>query len=232
MICVDDLTVHYGGAVALQGVSFTAEPGGVTALVGRNGAGKTTLLRTLAGTVAHRSGTITINGDVIRARPGEVARSGIRFVPESRNVFGDLSVQDNLLSGTLSLRPTAGKAAMASVLDQFTILRPLLERKARFLSGGERQSLAVARALVSGPSVLLLDEPSLGLSAKWARELLRLVARIASQRDLTVLIAEQNTVLVSEITPKLIALETGRVQAIGRPDEVAVLAGLTRLLDG
>ena len=164
MIDVANITVRYGGALALSEVSLRIEAGDRFAVLGRNGAGKTTLLRTLAGVLATSSGRVTIAGVDVRPPPSAIARRGLRYVPESLNVFGDMTVRDNLLAAVTRKPARLRRDRVAWALDTFPILQPLVSRRADRLSGGERQSLAVAAAMMTEPSILLLDEPSLGLS--------------------------------------------------------------------
>ena len=215
MIDVANITVRYGGALALSEVSLRIEAGDRFAVLGRNGAGKTTLLRTLAGVLATSSGRVTIAGVDVRPPPSAIARRGLRYVPESLNVFGDMTVRDNLLAAVTRKPARLRRDRVAWALDTFPILQPLVSRRADRLSGGERQSLAVAAAMMTEPSILLLDEPSLGLSPKTARALVESIGQASDGTEMTVILAEQNAILAASLCPKGCWLETGRVAAAG-----------------
>ena len=176
MIDIDDITVRYSGALALRDVSLQIKAGDRFAVLGRNGAGKTTLLRTMAGVLAASSGRLAIEGADVRPPPSAVARRGLRYVPESGNVFGDMTVRDNLLAAVSRIPAGLRRDRVSWALGTFPILQPLVTRRADRLSGGERQSLAVATAMMTRPRVLLLDEPSLGLSPKMAGSLMTSIA--------------------------------------------------------
>jgi|ERR1700722_18184908 branched-chain amino acid transport system ATP-binding protein len=219
MIDVAGITVRYSGALALSEVSLQVARGDRFAVLGRNGAGKTTLLRTMAGILSASSGRLTIAGVDVRPPPSAVARRGLRYVPESLNVFGDMTVRDNLLAAVTRTPARSRRERVTWALETFPILQPLVSRRADRLSGGERQSLAVAAALMTEPSVLLLDEPSLGLSPKMARSLMESIASAAGT-EMTVVLAEQNAILAASLCPKGCWLETGRVAAAGSMGEI------------
>lgn len=233
MIDVSDVTVRYGGALALRGVSLQIEAGDRFAVLGRNGAGKTTLLRTLAGILAASAGQVTVAGVDVRPPPSAVARRGLRYVPESLNVFGDMSVRDNLLAAVTRVPARSRRGRVAWALDTFPILQPLVSRRADRLSGGERQSLAVAAALMTEPTVLLLDEPTLGLSPKMARALMDSIARASAGSEMTVVLAEQNAILAASLCPKGCWLETGRLAAAGSMGDItSALRREAEMFDG
>jgi branched-chain amino acid transport system ATP-binding protein len=210
---VQSLDVYYGAVHALKGVSLRAEPGEIVTLIGANGAGKTTLLRSISGLVPARSGRVTFEGrDITRVPPHEIVALGISQAPEGRMVFANLSVEDNLELGAYRRKD---RALIRQDFDgMYTLFPRLLERRrqtAGTLSGGEQQMLAIARALMSRPRLLLLDEPSLGIAPILVREIIRTIREI-NQRGVTVLLVEQNAHLALAIARRGYVLETGRVQ--------------------
>jgi len=221
-LAVDRLDVFYGAVHALKGVSIHVEPGEIVTLIGANGAGKTTLLRTISGLVPSRSGTITFEGkDITRTPPHEIVALGVSQSPEGRMVFANLSVEDNLELGAYRRRD---RAAIRQDREQvFQLFPRLLERRRQLsgtLSGGEQQMLAMGRALMSRPRLLLLDEPSLGLAPLLVRDIFKTIAEI-NRRGTTVLLVEQNAHMALGIAKRGYVLETGRVVL---EDESAKLA--------
>lgn len=212
-LTVTDLSVHYGRAVALAGVSLTARAGQATAVLGHNGAGKTSLLRAVGGLVAPTRGTVRWDGKPVPSPAFRAATGGLRLVPESGNVFGELSVDDNLWSGTLGLSRAERRERTDWILSEFAVLRPLRRQRAAQLSGGQRQSLAVARAVIARPKLLLLDEPTLGLSPKAAVDLLATISRLTGDLGITVLLAEQNVGPALEVCSGGWWLDAGRLQS-------------------
>jgi branched-chain amino acid transport system ATP-binding protein len=207
-LAVTDLVCGYVAEPVLRGVSFTAEPGEVVALLGPNGAGKTTLLKALSGLVTARSGTVTLNGrDVTNLRAEKLARSGVILAPEGRRLFKGLTVRDNLRIGALTGRPAP---TMDEVLDIFPRLSQRLDFKAGSLSGGEQQMLAVARALVGGPDVLLIDEPSLGLAPMLVRAVFDVFGSLAAQGR-AIVVAEQNVAEATRVADRCLILSEGRI---------------------
>lgn len=193
------LSVYYGRAMALLDVSFTAPAGRATAILGHNGAGKTSLLRAIGGLVTPAKGTVRWAQKPIPTPAFRAANEWLRLVPESGNVFAELSVEDNLRSGTLGLKPAERNERIDWILSEFTVLEPLRRQRAGQLSGGQRQSLAVARAVIARPRLLLLDEPTLGLSPKASSSLLTTLSRLTSDLGMTVLLAEQNVSLALDV---------------------------------
>jgi branched-chain amino acid transport system ATP-binding protein len=215
-IACDGLVVKYGGALALDGVTIDFPAGRLSAVVGRNGAGKSTLLMALAGVLRPSAGSVRHGGPAAGAEAGRKKPPSRRVVPESGNVFADLTVLDNLRSGVPMVRPRIAQERVEWALAEFPILARLADRKAGDLSGGERQSLAVARAALSFPSVLLVDEPSLGLAPKAAADLVRALGALSKRSNMTIVVAEQNWRVASSAA-FLVHLEVGRVRAAGPP---------------
>jgi len=210
---VEGLDVYYGAVHALKGVSLHAEPGEIVTLIGANGAGKTTLLRTISGLIRARAGTVRFDGrDLTRVPPHEIVGLGISQSPEGRMVFANLSVEDNLELGAYRRRDRAG--ILADRDRVYSLFPRLMERRrqnAGTLSGGEQQMLAIGRALMSRPRLLLLDEPSLGLAPLLVREIFKTIVEI-NRAGVTVLLVEQNAHMALTIAGRGYVLETGRVR--------------------
>ena len=233
MLEVKGLSVSYGAVAALRDVSFDVPRGEVTAVVGANGAGKSTLMRTLAGLTRPQSGQALLDGTVITGRvPEDVVRMGVALVPEGRAVIPELTVEENLRLGGM-WRPHKSRAAShAEVIDMF----PILGQRGRFpastLSGGERQQLAIGRALMCDPQCLLLDEPSLGLAPLIVTQILELVGRLAVEANLAVLLVEQNAIVALRIARNGIVLNLGRVVGQGPSAELMASAELRHVYLG
>ena len=213
MLEVRDLSVSFGAVRALRGVSFTAEPGAVTAVLGANGAGKTTLLRTISGLVKPKDGAILFDGTELIGHSVEgVARMGVSHVPEGRGVIEELTVEENLRLATLWCLPRRQRAAsIDQVLELFPRLQAFRHRQASMLSGGERQMLVVGRALISRPRLLLLDEPSLGLAPLITAQLMGLLREQTEGTDMTVVLVEQNARSALSVSHHAVILNLGQV---------------------
>jgi branched-chain amino acid transport system ATP-binding protein len=221
MLAVDDLQTAYGPVVALDGVSFEVAPGSITAVLGANGAGKTSLLRTVSGVVRARAGRVRLDGRSIGHLPVErIVRLGMAHVPEGRGVIEELGVEDNLRLGGL-WRGHGGREGLDDVYELFPRLRERRARAAGTLSGGERQMLAIGRALMSRPRLLLLDEPSLGLAPIIAAQIMALLRDLRDRTGLTVLLVEQNARAALSIADRGIVLSIGRVVADDDPSALA-----------
>ena len=224
MLDITDLTASYGAVRALDGVSLTVEEGSITAVLGANGAGKTTLLRTVNGLVRPTAGQIRFGGRDLTTLPVEdVVRLGLAHVPEGRGVIAELTVEENLRLGALWRRDRADRAAAAR--EVFEMFPPLAQRRRRLastLSGGERQMLGIGRALMSRPTMLLLDEPSLGLAPRITAQLMALLRDLRDRTGVSVLLVEQNARSALSIADRGVVLALGRVVA---QDDAAALAG-------
>ena len=221
---IHELSVSYGPVQALTGVSFGLAEGAITAVLGANGAGKTTLLRTINGLLRPRSGAVRVAGqDVTSLAVEDVVRLGVAHVPEGRGVITELTVAENLRLGGLWRRDPADlRLAMKEVYEIFEPLAQRRDRSAATLSGGERQMLALGRALVSRPRLLMLDEPSLGLASRITTELMAVVQRLRAELGMTVLLVEQNARSALSIADRAVVLNVGRVVA---DEDAAALSG-------
>ena len=222
-LAVEHVEAGYGGVIALQDVSITARPGTITAVLGANGAGKTTLLATISGLVRARKGRVALDGTDLTRRPTEeIVRAGVAHVPEGQAVITELTVEENLRVGGLWRHGQAGRtAALADAYRRFPVLAAARSRSAATLSGGERQILVIARALMASPKVLLLDEPSLGLAPRIVAQVMNLIQRLRDESGLTVVLVEQNARSALAIADTGVVLNVGRVVAA---EDAAVLA--------
>ncbi|HEY2521585.1 MAG TPA: ABC transporter ATP-binding protein [Streptosporangiaceae bacterium] len=221
-LAVEDLVAGYGQVTVLEAVSLAARPGTITAVLGANGAGKTTLLRTISGLVRPRQGQILVDGaDLARRHPEAITRAGVAHVPEGQGVVTELTVEENLRLGGLIRRGPARAAALADAYQRFPLLAERKRRQAATLSGGERQILVIARALMAAPRVLLLDEPSLGLAPRMVTQVMDLVRRLRDETGLTVLLVEQNARSALGIADRGLVLNLGKVVAA---DDAATLS--------
>jgi branched-chain amino acid transport system ATP-binding protein len=218
---VDGVTVAYDQVAALRDVSLLVYPGEIVSIIGANGAGKTTLLRTISGLVHPLTGSIHFEAARIdRMEPHQIARLGIAHVPEGRRIFPYLSVQENLWMGGLQIRERSQiEARLEEVFGLFPVLAQRRRQAGGTLSGGEQQMLAIGRALVADPKLLLLDEPSLGLAPKVVDAVFDAIARLHAQKR-TVLLVEQNAYLSLEVADRAYVLETGRVVLEGKAAEL------------
>lgn len=213
MITVDDLTVSYGAVQALRKVSFVAETGKITAVLGANGAGKTTLLRTISGLKEPKDGSIRMGElSLVNKRTEDIARLGIGHVPEGRGVIGEFTVEENLRLGAMMAKVNLHQG-LAEQYEQFPVLGERRKQHAAKLSGGERQMLAMARALIAKPSVLLLDEPSLGLAPLVTAQLMHTIHELCETSGLTVILVEQNARSALRIAHHAVVLHVGAAVA-------------------
>ena len=228
MLEIDELSVAYGAVRALDGVGITVERGGITAVLGANGAGKTTLLRTIGGLQPARGGRITWDGrEITGLAPDRIARGGVAHVPEGGGVITELTVDENLRLGALWRRDRADRAAARQ--EMYELFPALAERSAKpasTLSGGERQMLAIGRALMSRPSLLLLDEPSLGLAPLITARIMGILRDLRASTGLTVVLVEQNAHSALSIADRGYVLALGRVVAVDTAAELLADDGL------
>jgi branched-chain amino acid transport system ATP-binding protein len=218
LLDIKDITVHYGAVQAVHAVSLRVDAGVITSLIGANGAGKSTILKTISGLLHPSSGEIWFKGERIdRHNPARVVQAGIAHVPEGRRVFAHMTVLDNLRAGAYLRRDSQAMAAdMDRMFDYFPILRARRKQKAGTLSGGEQQMLAMARALMAAPELILMDEPSLGLAPMLITEIGRIIGDI-HRAGVTILLVEQNVRLALEAADHLYVMETGTVVVDGAP---------------
>ena len=234
MIAFDQVVAGYGEFVILNELSFQARAGAITLLLGPNGAGKSTVLKTLFGLLKLRSGRITIGG---RDAAGVVPRRlltefGVAFVPQGRNLFGQLSVLENLELGGITLGMKTTRERIPEVLERFPRVKERLHSPAAALSGGEQKQLEVARALLLRPRVLLIDEPSIGLSPLVVLDVFRLLRRLADEEGVTVLMVEQNVKSALQMADDAIALESGRLVLHKPAEELLADPHIERLFLG
>ncbi len=225
LLALKNVDVFYGKIHAARRVSLHVKAGEIVALIGGNGAGKTTLLTAVSGLLRPAGGEIALAGEsILRLAPERVVRLGLSHVPEGRLVFSPLSVEDNLRLGAYTRRGREGREAAARTLARIYEMFPVLaERRAQAagtLSGGEQQMLALGRALMAGPRLLLLDEPGMGLAPLVVRDIFRLIVRLRDELGLTVLLVEQNARSALRIADRGYVLETGRIILQGPADEL------------
>jgi branched-chain amino acid transport system ATP-binding protein len=225
---LQDVRARYGQVAALHGISLTVEEGEVVALLGANGAGKTTTLRAVSGTVRKSGHVLYAGRDVSRRTPERLARLGVAHVPEGRGILAELTVWENLRLGAYVRRDRSVKDDLERVSELFPWLQERRGQEAGTLSGGEQQMLALARALVARPRLLMLDEPSLGLAPLVVQELFRVVRTLNEEEGLTVLVVEQNASIALEVSQRAYVLEVGRVAVEGSSDELRRHEGVRR----
>ncbi len=233
VIEVRDLDVSYGKIQALRGVSLRVAEGEIVALLGANGAGKSTLVKAVCGLLPKQAGSVRLSGaDITRLETAEIARRGLALVPDGRRLFGPLPVQDNLLLGAYvrlaRLRPANVEADLEAVFALFPRLRERARQAAGTLSGGEQQMLAIGRALMARPRVMLLDEPSIGLAPLVVKEIFQVI-RSLKARGLTVLLVEQNARMGLRVADRAYVLELGRITAEGQAAALRESAVVQRL---
>ena len=225
---IENLEVRYGSVRAVRGVSFRAERGSVVGLIGPNGAGKTTTLRSIMGIVPSRSGDVRLAGRSIVGAPSEqIARLGIALVPEGRHIYGEFSVEENLRLGLFGRESRAGaEEALAWVSELFPVVSRFASRPAGELSGGQQQQLAIARALVADPTVLLLDEPTLGLAPSVVQSLFETLTEIRA-RGVTILLVEQRAQLTVAFADRTHVMRNGELVATLAPSDAEDVERIT-----
>lgn len=222
MLTVNDINVFYGAIHAIKGVSLEVNEGEIVTLIGANGAGKSTILRTISGLLKPKTGSIQFEGQEIAGMPAhEIVKTGISQVPEGRRIFAEMSVLENLELGAFTRKDKDGiKADMELVFERFPRLKERIGQLAGTLSGGEQQMLAMGRALMSRPRLLLLDEPSMGLAPLLIKEIFAIIQDI-NKTGTTVLLVEQNANMALSIAHRAYVLETGRITLSGAAKELA-----------
>lgn len=221
MLEVKDLQVYYGVIQALKGISFEVNQGEVIALIGANGAGKTTTLQTLTGIIPSKAGSITFEGkDITKIPAHKIVEMGMAHVPEGRRVFADMTVYENLLMGAYTRKDKNEIAqSLANVYKRFPRLEERKNQRAGTLSGGEQQMLAMGRALMSKPRIILMDEPSMGLSPIFVNEIFDIIKEV-SEGGTTVLLVEQNAKKALSIADRAYVLETGNITLSGKAEDL------------
>jgi branched-chain amino acid transport system ATP-binding protein len=217
MLEVSELVVHYGGICALDRVNLHVEKGEIVSVIGANGAGKSTLMRTICALKPFTSGTVKLKGQPLKKEASQVVRDGLTLVPEGRRIFAPLTVRENLMLGAYTRTdPKEMAETMQEIFQLFPRLQERIHQRGGTLSGGEQQMLAVGRALMSKPQILLLDEPSLGLAPIVIDNMFDTIRRLNREFGLTILIVEQNATLALETCSRAYVLETGRIRMEGR----------------
>ncbi len=218
MLSIANLNQYYGGSHILRDLSFEVPAGKVTALLGRNGVGKTTLLKTLMGLLPAANGTVRFGErDLTRAKPDERARAGIGYVPQGREIFPRLSVGENLEIG-LATKP--GAAVPKRIFEMFPVLAQMLHRRGGDLSGGQQQQLAIARALVMRPSLLILDEPTEGIQPSIIKDIATVIRRLAARGDMAILLVEQYFEFARDLADSFAIMERGEIVLAGGKDDM------------
>lgn len=212
ILALENIETYYGPIMAIRGVSLRVYPGQIVAILGANGAGKTTVLKTISGAIDPQKGKVLIEGREIQTwDPDRVARLGVAHVPEGREVFPFLSVENNLLMGAFTRKDAGIKWDLELVYGYFPVLSDKRSQPAGLLSGGQQQMLAIGRALMLRPKLMLLDEPSLGLSPALVNEIAAIVARVRDEQGVTVVLVEQNAAVALELGDFGYVMELGRV---------------------
>ena len=220
MLEVDQLSAGYGRIPILNNVTFSVAEGEFVGVLGHNGMGKTTLLRALMGYLPATSGRVRFDGaDLTRAEPFRRARAGLGYVPQGREIFPMLSVHENLAMGALK-REDDEAAVIATALETFPRLKPLLDRPGGALSGGEQQLLAIARCLVGAPKLILLDEPTEGIQPSIIDEIVEILLRLRNRGGLTMILVEQNLEFIAALSQRVLIIQKGAIVRTAKPDEL------------
>jgi len=216
MLDIKDLVVHYGGICALNQVSLHVNKGEIISVIGANGAGKSTLMKSIVAVKSFTSGAITFEGQPLKKEPHDVIKDGITLAPEGRRIFSPLSVRENLMVGAYTRTDRREiESTMEEIFELFPRLKERINQRGGTLSGGEQQMLAVGRALMSRPKLLMLDEPSLGLAPIVINLMFETIVRLNQQLGLTILLVEQNASLALEICQRAYVLKTGTINMEG-----------------
>jgi urea transport system ATP-binding protein len=216
LLQVEKLNQYYGSSHTLRGVSMTVDKGQCVALLGRNGVGKTTLLKCLMGVLPAASGKVVFNGrDITRLKPHERARLGIAYVPQGREIFARLTVEENLLMGMATLPARRASAVKGEVYELFPVLKEMLGRRGGDLSGGQQQQLAIARALLAEPRLIIFDEPTEGIQPSIIKDIERVIRLLRERGDMGILLCEQYFDFAHALADKFVVLSRGEVVASG-----------------
>jgi len=233
LLKLNDIHVHYGGVKALDGASVTLDEGEIVALMGPNGAGKSTILKALFGLAPIKAGAVLWEGHAFTPVPHEVVDRGIAFVPQGRRVFADLTVEENLEIGGFKVgNARLIKERIQELYELFPVLKEKRHAKSGTLSGGQQQMLAISRGLMTDPKVLLLDEPSLGLSPKFVTEIFAFVKDINEKRKTSIMVVEHNIKSLLTIATRGYILDKGKVVAHGSPQELVSKGTLEKVFTG
>ncbi|MBC3938823.1 ABC transporter ATP-binding protein [Anaerotruncus massiliensis (ex Liu et al. 2021)] len=220
MLKVSDINVYYGNIHAIKDISFEVAKGEIVSLIGANGAGKSTILKTVSGLLRTKTGNITfLDGDIRTAAPNHIVKLGLAHVPEGRRIFLQMTVQENLEMGAYTQKPAALSADLENVYERFPRLRERRRQVAGTLSGGEQQMLAMGRALMSHPTLLMLDEPSMGLAPILVEQIFDIIQEL-HRAGTTILLVEQNAQMALSIADRAYVLETGRIVMNGTAKEM------------
>jgi len=221
MLVVQDLNQFYGGSHTLRSVSMTAERGQCTALLGRNGVGKTTLLKCLMGVLPVASGSVHFEGqDITRKSSYERSRMGIAYVPQGREIFARLTVLENLQMGMANKPAREARSIRPDIYELFPVLKDMLQRRGGDLSGGQQQQLAIARALVADPRMIIFDEPTEGIQPSIIKDIERVIALLRSRGDIAILLCEQYFDFARALADRFVVLSRGEVVASGSADRM------------
>jgi urea transport system ATP-binding protein len=221
MLQVEHLNQYYGSSHTLRGVSLAVEKGQCMALLGRNGVGKTTLLKCLMGVLPVARGTVTWNGrDITRHKPHRRAQAGIAYVPQGRDIFARLTVEENLMMGMATLPRREAARISGEVLELFPVLKEMLGRRGGDLSGGQQQQLAIARALLQRPQLIILDEPTEGIQPSIIKDIERVIRLLRERGDIGILLCEQYFDFARALADRFVVLSRGEVAASGGADEM------------
>jgi urea transport system ATP-binding protein len=221
MLQVEQINQYYGSSHTLRGVSLTVEKGQCMALLGRNGVGKTTLLKCLMGVLPVARGKVTWNGrDITRMKPHQRAAAGIAYVPQGREIFARLTVEENLMMGMATLPARAATSISGEVLELFPVLKEMLGRRGGDLSGGQQQQLAIARALLARPQLIILDEPTEGIQPSIIKDIERVIRLLRQRGDIGILLCEQYFDFAHALADRFVVLSRGEVVAAGTAAEM------------
>jgi urea transport system ATP-binding protein len=221
MLNVNQINQYYGSSHTLRGVSLSLEKGQCLSLLGRNGVGKTTLLKCLMGVLPAASGNVTLEGrDITRMKPHERAKLGIAYVPQGREIFARLTVEENLLMGMAAKSGRKASTINAEIYELFPVLKEMLGRRGGDLSGGQQQQLAIARALLAEPKLIILDEPTEGIQPSIIKDIERVIRLLRQRGDIAILLCEQYFDFAHALADRFIVLSRGEVVASGTQDEM------------